>query len=68
MEKGWLEWTAFVFILIGGINWGFFSVGYDLIEMLLGYSVLAKMIYALIALSTFYILYLILKDWEFIFD
>jgi uncharacterized membrane protein YuzA (DUF378 family) len=62
MEKGWLEWIALAFILIGGINWAFFSVGYDLIEMLLGTGPLAQTIYALIAVSTFYLAYFIIKD------
>jgi hypothetical protein len=62
MEKSWLEWIALVFILIGGINWGFFSVGYDLIEMLLGTGPVAQTIYALVAISTFYLIYLFVKE------
>lgn len=60
--KDWLDWTALVLILIGGLNWGFYSLGYDLVELTLGIGAVAKTIYALIGISALYMIYVVLRE------
>jgi len=62
MEKDWLFWTAFVLVIIGGLNWGLFAFGYDVVEIILGFGTFAKTVYALIALSALYMIYFSVRD------
>ncbi len=53
-----LKQTAFVLLLIGGLNWGLYGLsGYDLVDILLGSTpVIARIVYVLIGLATLYII------------
>lgn len=47
-----LDWTAFVLVMVGALNWGlvgFFN--WNLVEMLFGFGTIARIIYALVGLS-----------------
>ena len=59
MKKNWVDWTALILVIIGGLNWGIYAFGYtDIIELILGgIPALAKTVYALIALAAMYIIY-----------
>jgi uncharacterized protein len=57
MGKNLVYYVALVLVVIGGLNWGLFAFGYDIIEMLLGFGAFAKTVYALIALSALYMIY-----------
>jgi uncharacterized membrane protein YuzA (DUF378 family) len=53
-----LDWVAYVLVIIGGLNWGLFAFGYNLIEMIFGsIPILATLIYVLVALSALYVIY-----------
>jgi len=62
MEKGWLEWIAFGLMLVGGLDWCFYSLGYDLVEMIIGSGAVTNVFYVLIGLATLYIGYLFVTD------
>lgn len=43
---------AMVLVIVGGLNWGLYAIGYNLVEMLFSWMpVLEKTVYALVALS-----------------
>ena len=46
-------------IIIGGLNWGFVGLfGFNLIDTLLGnYSAVSRILYALVGISTLYVIY-----------
>lgn len=52
-----LDWVAFILLIIGGINWllvGLFS--FNLVTVIFGAGLLAKIIYTLVGLSAVYVL------------
>jgi hypothetical protein len=63
MKKDWLDWTALVLVIIGGLNWGLYAFGYDLVELLsFGYGAIAKTVYVLVALAALYMIYYAVQD------
>ena len=64
MEKNWIDWTALVLVIIGGLNWGVYAFGYnDIVDILLGgIPALAKTFYALIALAALYVIYFAVRE------
>lgn len=59
----WHEKTAMTLAAIGAINWGLTVLGYNAVEMLLGWAgmMVVNVVYALVAVSGLYTLYLIFK-------
>lgn len=50
-----LHMVAFILLIVGGLNWGLFAFGYNLVEMLLGsWPMITKTVYVLVALSAVY--------------
>jgi len=50
-----LHTVTFVLILIGGLNWGLVSLGYNLVESVLGsWPSLVNLVYGLVGLSAVY--------------
>lgn len=54
--KGLLK-AAVILANIGAINWGLTTLGYNLVDMLLGAGVIAQIVYYVIAVSGIYALY-----------
>jgi uncharacterized membrane protein YuzA (DUF378 family) len=47
-----LHVVAFILVIVGALNWGLVGAGgWDLVAMLLGTGVLAKIVYILVGLS-----------------
>jgi len=57
MRLGWLDWTALVLLIIGGINWGLVGLlGLDLVALLFGpVSLLTRIVYILVGISALYV-------------
>ena len=58
MRMSWFEWVTLVLLYIGGLNWGlvgFFD--WNLVEALLGTGTVTTVIYALVGLSTLWVIY-----------
>lgn len=49
-----LQWTAFVLVVIGGLNWGLVAFDFNLVETLFGMGTFAKVIYGLVGLAALY--------------
>ena len=47
---------AFILLVVGGLNWGLAVFDINLVEMLLGAGMLAKVVYGLVGLSAVYML------------
>ncbi|OPY17105.1 MAG: hypothetical protein A4E23_01602 [Methanomethylovorans sp. PtaU1.Bin073] len=58
-EKTALDWIALVLVIIGGLNWGLFGIsqGLNLVALLFGYSIVARIVYILVGLSALYMVY-----------
>ena len=50
-----LKWIAWVLVVIGGLNWGLYAFGYNLVGMLP--SVLATIVYVLVGISAIVLIY-----------
>jgi uncharacterized membrane protein YuzA (DUF378 family) len=63
MEKmNALDWIALILVIVGGLNWGLFAFGYDLVDLIFGsVDILAKAIYVLVGLSALYMIYYAVK-------
>jgi uncharacterized membrane protein YuzA (DUF378 family) len=53
-KMGTLGWIAFVLLIIGGLNWGLAVFDFNLVSVIFGTGVLAKIIYALVGLSAIF--------------
>jgi len=52
-----LDWVAIILVVVGGLNWGLYAFGYNLVDMLFGsIPVLAQIVYILVALSAIYLI------------
>lgn len=53
-----LDWIALILVVIGGLNWGLIGLfGFDLVATIFGaMSLLARLVYDLVALSALYLL------------
>lgn len=60
----WYEKTAMTLAAIGAINWGLTVLGWNAVEMLLGWTgmFLVNIVYAVVALSGLYTLFLTFKN------
>jgi hypothetical protein len=51
-----LHYIAFALVVIGGLNWGLYALGYNLVNMLLGsWPMVEKVVYLLVGLSAIYL-------------
>ncbi len=59
VEKTVLDKVAMALVIIGGLNWGLFGISQDLnlVALIFGYSVLARIVYILVGLSALYMIY-----------
>lgn len=58
-KKSTLDWIALVLVIIGGLNWGLFGISQDLnlVALIFGYSIIARIVYILVGLSALYLIY-----------
>ena len=58
-EKSALDWTAFVLVVVGGLNWGSVGLfGLDLVALIFGsVPLLQQVVYILVGLSALYMVY-----------
>ena len=58
-EKSALDWTAFVLVVVGGLNWGLVGLfGLDLVALIFGsVPLLQQVVYILVGLSALYMVY-----------
>ena len=62
-EKNVIDWIALVLVIVGGLNWGLYAFGYNLVEMLLGsIPILEQVVYILVALAAVYLIYFAVKE------
>lgn len=62
MAKSVLDVIALVLVIIGALNWGLVAVGVgNVVELLLGAGMVAKVIYGLVGLAGLYTIYLAVK-------
>ena len=60
MKMSKLDWTAFVLVMIGGLNWGLVGAlkGFNLVTFLLGnWPIAVNIVYILVGLSALYMIY-----------
>jgi uncharacterized membrane protein YuzA (DUF378 family) len=55
-KMNWLDWTAMVFIIIGGLNWGLVGLfQYDLIAEIFGVlSATSRVLYTIVGAAALY--------------
>lgn len=58
-EKSTLDWIALVLVINGGLNWGLFGISQDLnlVALIFGYSIIARIVYIVVGLSALYTIY-----------
>ncbi len=58
-----LDWIALILVIIGGLNWGLVGIfNFDLVAAIFGaISIIARIVYILVALSALYLLIIIGK-------
>jgi uncharacterized membrane protein YuzA (DUF378 family) len=50
-----LHGVAFIFLIVGGLNWGLTAFGFNLVNMLLGsWPTLEKLVYLIVGVSAVY--------------
>lgn len=51
-----LDLLAIVLVIVGGINWGLYAIGFNLVSILLGWMpILEKVVYVVVALAAIYL-------------
>ena len=56
MKISIIDWVAMVLVIVGGLNWGLVSVGFNLVEFLFGsWSWLVTTVYALVGISALWL-------------
>jgi uncharacterized membrane protein YuzA (DUF378 family) len=61
-KLNWLDWLTLILVIIGGLNWGFTALGWNLVDNVFGAgSTLATIIYLLVGLSALYVIFLARK-------
>ena len=62
-KKNWLDWTAWILVIVGAINWGLVGLfSFDLVNVIFGsISWLATLVYVLVGLAGLYMLYYVFK-------
>lgn len=63
MGKSALEWVVYVLVVVGAVNWGLAAWGYNIVDSLLGAgSMVAKVVYTLVALAGLYLVYMLSQE------
>jgi len=58
MKMNWFDWVTLVLLYIGGLNWGLVGIlNWNLVEAILGTGAVTTVIYALVGLSTLWVIY-----------
>lgn len=58
----WLDWTAFVLVIIGGLNWGLIGFfGYNLVTAIFGTALFSRIIFAVVGIAALYSVYTLTK-------
>ena len=58
MKMSTLDWVTFVLVMIGGLNWGFVGFfDFNLVEAILGTGLITTIVYALVGLSSLWMIY-----------
>ena len=60
-KLNWLDWTALVLVIIGGLNWGLVAFGWNLVEAIFGIGTLTTIVYGLVGLSAVYMIFIAKK-------
>jgi uncharacterized membrane protein YuzA (DUF378 family) len=51
-----IDLLAIVLVIVGGLNWGLYAFGYNLVSILLGWMpILEKAVYVIVALAAIYL-------------
>ena len=62
MKISIIDWVAMVLVIVGGLNWGLVSLGFNLVEYLFGsWSWLVTTVYALVGVSALWMIVVALK-------
>ena len=62
MKISIIDWVAMVLVIVGGLNWGLVSLGFNLVEYLFGsWSWLVTTVYALVGVSALWMVVVVLK-------
>jgi uncharacterized protein len=54
-----INWLAYILVVVGGLNWGLTAVGFNLVEKILGTGSVTKVVYILVGLAALWALYTI---------
>lgn len=62
MAMKWYDWTAYILLVVGGINWGLVGVfDFNLVSAIFGTALLSSVVYAAVGVSGLYGLYMGIK-------
>lgn len=62
MKMSTIDWVAWVFVVVGALNWGFVGVfNFNLVEMIFGTGSLSMLVYTLVGVSGLYMLWMALS-------
>lgn len=56
-EMNAVDWIAYVLVIVGALNWGLAVFDMNLVASVFGVSIVAKVVYALVALSGLWMIY-----------
>ncbi len=59
-----LDWTAFVLLVVGGLNWGLVGIAnLDLVALVFGWApIIQQVVYILVGLSAIYMIYSVTRS------
>ncbi len=58
--NSWLDWTAWVLVVVGALNWGLFGAfNYNLVEAIFGTGAFTQWVYIFVGLGGLYFLWLV---------
>ena len=57
-KLNYIDWTALILLVIGGLNWGLVGLfGLDIVELIFGdMSVISRVVYTVVGVSAVYML------------
>ena len=50
-KMGPVSWIVIILLIIGGLNWGFVGLGYNVVDHVVGTGVVSQIIYILVGLA-----------------
>ena len=57
-EKSWVDWLAYILVIVGGINWGLYAFDWNLVNLIFGsIAWLETLVYVLVGLSAIYMIF-----------